>query len=420
MDKKRVLIAGGGASGLVAAIMAAGGGAAVTVLEQNEKPGKKICATGNGRCNLTNLEMPKGAYRGSHPEFTADALRFFSVQDTIRFFSKIGIYTTNRNGCLYPHSNQAQSVVDVLCMEARSRGVKIKTNAQVISVQKKDSIWQVHTNDWVYEGDAFILANGSKASSISGSDGSGYELAAELGHSVIEPLPALVPLKCKGNAFSSWSGVRTEGTVTLCVNGIPFKKETGELQLTEYGVSGIPVFQVSRYAVRALKENCQVSLLLDFLPEFSTDGLALFLKQRKENCPYKNEKELLTGLFPEKLIKVLCSQKNLLAAIKTFPLTVSGSMPFSQAQVCSGGVDTKEVNSQTMESKLVSGLYFSGELLDIDGACGGYNLQWAWSSGALAGTCAAGKKILHINNKDMQMEKRSEAHDPYLTNEASH
>ena len=340
MDKKRVLIAGGGASGLVAAIMAAGEGAAVTVLEQNEKPGKKICATGNGRCNLTNLEMPGDAYRGTHPEFVKDALEFFSVQDTIRFFSKIGIYTTNRNGYLYPHSGQAQSVVDVLCMEARSLGVKIKTNAQVVSAKKKDGIWQVHTKDWMYEGDALILANGSKASAISGSDGSGYKLAEELGHSVIEPLPALVPLKCKGNSFSAWSGVRTEGTVTLCINDVPLKRESGELQLTEYGVSGIPVFQISRYAVRALKENCRVSLLLDFLPEFDMDGLAVFLRQRKDNCPYKNQKELLTGLFPEKLIKVLCSQKELSAAIKAFPLSVSGTMSFEQAQVCSGGVDT--------------------------------------------------------------------------------
>lgn len=389
MDKKRVLIVGGGASGLVAGIMAAGEGASVTILEQNDKPGKKICATGNGRCNLTNLEMPLDAFRGTHPEFAKEALNFFTVQDTIRFFSKIGIYTTNRNGYLYPHSNQAQSVVDVLCMEARSRGVKIKTNAQVISAEKKDNIWQVHTKDWVYAGDALILANGSKASSISGSDGSGYRIAAELGHSVIEPLPALVPLKCSGNSFSSWCGVRTEGAVTLCINGIPLKQQSGELQLTEYGVSGIPVFQISRYAVRALNEKCRVSLALDFLPEFTSEGLAAFLKQRRKDCPYKNQKELLTGLFPEKLIKVLCRQKDLLTAIKAFPLAVSGYGSFTQAQVCSGGVNTAEVDSHTLESRLTPGLYFAGELLDIDGTCGGYNLQWAWSSGALSGTSAA-------------------------------
>ena len=402
MDKKRVVITGGGASGLIAAIMAAKEGASVTILEQNEKPGKKICATGNGRCNLTNLEMPRDAYRGTHPEFVNDVLDAFSVQDTIRFFSGIGIYTTNRNGYLYPHSNQAQSVVDVLCMEARNLGVKIKTNAKVVSVKKEKKIWQVRTEDWMYEGEALILANGSRASAISGSDGSGYKIAESLGHSIIEPLPALVPLKCKGKSFSSWAGVRIEGAVTLCINEIPLKTETGDLQLTEYGVSGIPVFQISRYAVRALKENCRVSLLLDFLPEFSPKGLAAFLTQRKDNCPYKNQKELLTGLFPEKMIKVLCSQKDLIGAIKAFPLTVSDSMPFAQAQVCSGGVNTQEINCQTMESRLVSGLYFAGELLDIDGACGGYNLQWAWSSGAVAGRHAAGS-VSGFQNKSKRI-----------------
>lgn len=389
MGKKQVLIVGGGASGLIAAIFAARNGAAVTVLEQNEKPGKKICATGNGKCNLTNLSMPKDAYRGTHPEFTEDAFKQFSVQDTIRFFSEIGIYTTNKNGYLYPHSGQAQSVVDVLSMEARSLGVKLKTNEQVTGITKAGDKWNVTTSGWHYEGDSLILANGSKASAIAGCDGSGYVLAESLGHTIVPVYPALTALKCKGPAFKTWAGVRTEGEVTLCLNGIPMKSERGELQLTEYGISGIPVFQLSRYAVRALHENCKVSLKIDFLPEFTEESLKGFLDTRKKNCPYKNDKELLIGLFPEKLIKVLCSTKNLLKAIKEFPLEVTDGMSFAQAQVCSGGVDTDQVNPHTMESRLHKGLYFAGELLDIDGTCGGYNLQWAWSSGAAAGIHAA-------------------------------
>lgn len=388
MGKKQVLIIGGGASGLTAAIFAARNGAAVTILEQNEKPGKKICATGNGKCNLTNLAMPKDAYRGTDPSFTKGAFRQLSVQDTIRFFSEIGIYTTNKNGYLYPHSGQASSVTDVLCMEAGNLGVKIKTNEQAVSVCKGNT-WKVNTKSWHYEGDALILANGSKASAIAGSDGSGYTLAESLGHTVIPVYPALTALKCKGQFFKSWTGVRTDGEVTLCLNDIPVKSERGELQLTEYGISGIPVFQLSRYAVRALHENCRVSLMIDFLPEFTADGLEVFLETRQKNCPYKNKKELLVGLFPEKLIKVLCSQKDLNKAIKSFPLDVTDGMSFAQAQVCSGGVDTSEVNPDTMESLLHKGLYFAGELLDIDGTCGGYNLQWAWSSGAAAGIHAA-------------------------------
>lgn len=389
--EKRVLIIGGGAAGLMAAVMAARNGAQVTLLEHNEKPGKKICATGNGKCNLTNLACPADAYRGSCPDFAKDALAAFSVQDTIRFFSELGIYTVNKNGYLYPHSGQASSVVDVLLMEARHRKVKIKTNAHVTEVRKKKDIWLAVTEGWTYEGDAIILANGSCASNIPGADGSGYAIAEKLGHKVIPPLPALTALKCKGN-FGKWAGVRTEGAVTLCMNGIPMKQEKGELQLTEYGISGIPVFQLSRYAVRGIEEGCTITLLVDFLPEFTKETLVDFLERRRKNCPYKNQKELLVGLFPDKLIQVLSSGKDMIKAIKEYPLTVTGGLDFAQAQVCSGGVDTAQVHSATMESMLHRGLYFAGELLDIDGTCGGYNLQWAWSSGAVAG-CAASKSV---------------------------
>lgn len=389
MGKKQVLITGGGASGLIAAIFAAREGAAVTVLEQNEKPGKKICATGNGRCNLTNLKMPIDAYRGKHPEFVQDAFRQFSVEDTVRFFEEIGILTINRNGYLYPRSNQAQSVVDVLCMEARNLGVKVKTNQKVTGISRSKGIWKVITEDWHYEGAALILANGSRASAIAGSDGSGYALAKSQGHAIVPVYPALTALKCKDANFKAWSGVRTEGEVTLCIDGKPYKKEQGELQLTEYGVSGIPVFQISRYAICALKDGHKVSLNLDFLPELSFLELQKLLNRRKENCPYKNEKELLIGLFPEKLIKVLTSGNELPKTIKEFSLEVTDGMSFAQAQVCCGGVDTAEVDPHTMESKLKKGLYFAGELLDIDGTCGGYNLQWAWSSGSAAGRHAA-------------------------------
>lgn len=392
MEKKRVVIIGGGASGLLAAITAAREGAAVTVLEQNDKPGKKICATGNGRCNLTNLAMPSDAYRGTHPEFVREALGQFTVQDTIRFFSELGIYTVNKNGYLYPRSGQASSVTEVLCMEAQSLGVKIKTREIVCSLERKNGCWRAVTKGWAYEGDAVILCSGSKASAIAGSDGSGYALAEALGHSLVPPLPALTALKCRGKAFASWAGVRTEGCVTLCLNGVPIKSEQGELQLTEYGISGIPVFQLSRYAIRALAENCPVTLKVNFLPEFTAQGLSAFLKMRAESCPYKNQKELLTGLFPDKLSKVLLSYGNLEEAIREYPLTVTAGLPFEQAQVCSGGIDTAEVTAATMESKLCPGLYFAGEILDIDGACGGYNLQWAWSSGFCAGIHGAGQK----------------------------
>ena len=386
---KHIIIVGAGASGLMAAIKAAAIGAAVTVLEQNDRPGRKICATGNGRCNMTNLNNIENAYRGSHPEFVKDALKQFSVKDTLSFFQKLGICTTDRSGWIYPRSNQAQSIVDVLTMKARSLKVKLKTNQYVTGVSFTDGHWNVHTNGWTYTCDAVILANGSKASSVAGSSESGYEISRSLGHHLIEPLPALTALKCRGDFFSGWSGVRTEGKVTLYINGTPETSQQGELQLTDYGVSGIPVFQISRYAIRAIYEKKKVELSINFFPELTKQELQEYLGRRKNDCPYKNEKELLTGLFPEKLIRVLSAQKDLISAITDFRLSVKSGLSFEQAQICSGGVDTSEVDSHTMESRLHKGLYFAGELLDIDGTCGGYNLQWAWSSGATAGIHAA-------------------------------
>lgn len=387
--KKQIFVIGAGASGLMAAIQAAVYGAAVTVLEQNDRPGRKICATGNGRCNMTNLNQDENAYRGSHPEFAKDALAQFPVEKTLKFFQELGICITDRSGWIYPRSNQAQSVVDVLVMKARSLKVKLKTNQTVSGVSFADGQWKIHTDGWTYSGDAVILANGSRASSVAGSCESGYEIAKSLGHHLIEPLPALTALKCKGNSFSGWSGVRTEGKITLYIDGTPTVSQQGELQLTDYGVSGIPVFQISRYAIRAVHENKNVELSINFFPELNRKELEEYLEHRKAACPYKTEKELLIGLFPEKLIRVLCAQKDLIRGITDFRLTVKNGLSFEQAQVCSGGVDTSEVHSKTMESRLHKGLYFAGELLDIDGTCGGYNLQWAWSSGAAAGIWAA-------------------------------
>lgn len=391
MEKRRVLIAGAGASGLMAAIMAARAGAAVTLLEQNERPGKKICATGNGRCNLTNLVMPDDAYRGTHPEFVRDVFRQFSVEDTLEFFEKIGVSVTDREGYVYPRSMQAKCVPELLMMEAMYLRVKIKTNEKMTDAYYEKNVWKVRTETWTYEADSLILANGSAASPISGSDGSGYDIAAKLGHRIIKPLPALTGLRCKGKNFAAWAGVRVHGTATLFVDEIIKASAAGELQLTDYGVSGIPVFQISRFAIRALDEGSSVRLSLNFLPEYDSESLRLFLKKRKEACPYKNERELLLGLLPDKLIRTVTFAGQDMEQLLDYSLDVKGGLSFDQAQVCSGGVDTAQVEPSTLRSVLWQELYFAGELLDIDGICGGYNLQWAWSSGAVAGKHAAAR-----------------------------
>lgn len=392
-QKKRVIVIGGGAAGLVAAITAAEEGAAVTILEQNENPGRKICVTGNGRCNLTNRDMHPELFRGNNPEIARKVLEQFSLEDTLKFFHETGLSFAEKNGWIYPGSHQAKAVVDLLVSRARALKVKIKTREQVKNVFVADNCWKTETEGWTYEGEAVILANGSKASLVPGSDGSGYELAEKLGHKVILPVPALTGLKAAGNVYKGWSGVRTEGKATLFINGEKVCQEQGELQLTDYGISGIPVFQISRYASRALEENKKVSVSLNFFPAYTETELREFLKKRQERCPWLGKQEIFTGILPEKLAKVLLKQKDPLKAAADFSLSIRDTSGFEQAQVCAGGVDTMEIHPETMESVLHKGLYFAGEIVDIDGPCGGYNLQWAWSSGAVAGRSSAKELI---------------------------
>lgn len=400
MEKKRVCIVGGGAAGMMAAIIAAREGAVVTVLEHNEKTGKKILATGNGRCNLTNLYQAASCYHSQERNLAWEVLEQFDVQKTIRFFSELGIYTKNKNGGLYPSSMQASSVQELLEMEARYRKVKIKCREHVTEIQVLQAaakpVFQVKTETWSYEADAVILACGSKASAIEGADGSGYTLAKSLGLKVIKPLPALVPLKGKGTYFTKWAGTRVEGKVILKAGAQILDRAEGELQLTDYGISGIPVFQLSSQTARLLDSGVPVSVELDFLPDFDEKGLEEFLKRRENACPYKTQRELLTGLLPKKLADVLSEgktdRKTLVQRIKRFAVEIKGTKAFDMAQVCSGGVSLTEINPKTMECRKIPGIYLAGELLDTDGICGGYNLQWAWSSGACAGYAASKRK----------------------------
>ena len=393
-ERPQVIVVGGGAAGLIAAITAAQNGAVVTVLEQNENPGRKICVTGNGRCNLTNKDMRPECFRGQHPEFAAGILKQFPLEETLAFFENLGVAFTDRKGWIYPRSNQAKCIPELLLLKARSLKVKIKTRETVKAVVYEEGRWKAETSSWTYEGDRVILANGSKASQVPGADGSGYEIAAALGHRIVKPLPALTGLRCRGNAFSAWAGVRTDAKVTLLLDGKAFAEESGEVQLTDYGISGIPVFQLSRYAIRALEEGRKVSVMVNFLPEYTKESLREQLEKRRTLCPYQSEAEILLGLLPDKLIKMFRKQKaDLCQTITEYMLEVKGSSGFEQAQICSGGVDTTQIHPDTLESMLYPGLFFAGELLDIDGPCGGYNLQWAWSSGAVAGYHSAKENI---------------------------
>lgn len=413
--KREGIIIGGGAAGMMAAITAAENGASVTILEHMPRVGKKILSTGNGKCNLTNLYMDEACYRCSETGYPMKVIDRFRETDTIRFFRRLGVLTTDRNGYVYPYSGQAQTVLDALRERVETLGVRVICECEPIEIRKKQDRFSVKTKSGTYSGDFLILACGSMAAKNTGSDGSGYELAKSFGHKIKKPLPALVQLKCKGDFFKAISGVRTEAEIrlfTMDKNG-NFSKELGldrgELQLTDYGISGIPVFQVSRYAAEALDQKKHVAAVINFLPMYEEEAVFRILKEQREYLKEKAAGDFLNGIFHKKLAVLFLkmagikpetpvsalSDRKLMALgriISEFTVEVTATNPYEKAQICMGGVQVNEINPDTMESRLVPDLYFAGEIMDVDGICGGYNLQWAWSSGYLAGISAAKRR----------------------------
>lgn len=398
-----VLVIGAGPSGLMAAIMAAREGARVVILEKMEKPGKKLLTTGNGRCNLSNHSILDGRnYHTENPEEADQILRRFAFSETEKFFSELGLLLKSREGgWIYPYSDQAQSVLDALLWEVERLKIKLKCREEVREIFRDEKGFLVKTEGWQYAADRVVLSLGGKAAPVTGSCGNGYTLAKNFGHTVIPVLPALVPLTIDEREFKALEGVRSRVSLTLLVNGEPLAKESGELQWTAYGISGIVVFQLSSLAVRYQNQGAKVQILADLFPDQDEAVLCQKLNDFFERGIFSYEK-LLSGFFHKKVLSVLLKRKQIkpqekaerkraeefLKSSKVLCLTISGARSFEQAQVCSGGVSLKEIYTETMESKLVPGLYLTGELLDVDGPCGGFNLQWAWASGWLAGKYA--------------------------------
>lgn len=419
MERKRtVAVIGGGAAGMMAAIEAARAGAIVTLIEKNPQLGKKLATTGNGRCNYTNLDMEDrigGKFRGFHPEFAAPALDALPPEAVLDWFRAIGVEPRFRGSYVYPNSDQASAVVDALREELHRLSVKVHYNAEVKSVQRIDTdegYFMIQCTDAVVKADRVILAAGSKAAPKTGSNGDGYFIARKLGHTIVPYVPALCGIRCAGDAFRALAGIRTEAALELVIDGHSVDREAGELQIVDYGISGIPVFQLSRYAAYALQEGKKAAVYINFLPGFTDEAedprecaLRLY-RQRQQRLAGRKMESFFTGLLHQKLGQLLLrmasvrpelpvaelSEKQLrsLASLSVrFKAECVEMNGFLQAQVVAGGVDTTEVDPCTMASRLVPGLYFAGEVLDIDGICGGYNLQWAWASGFVAGRHAA-------------------------------
>jgi predicted Rossmann fold flavoprotein len=408
---KQVIVVGGGASGMLAAIAAARKGAAVTILERNPRIGKKLLATGNGRCNFTNVNAEATCYNGVNPRFVFGALKRFGVEETIAFFEQLGIaHKIEEQGKVFPMSDQASSVLDVLMYEMKELGVEVRCDAYVQKINPRNrSLLLALANGETMEGDKVILATGGKAMPSSGSDGNGYKLAEELGHTVTTVFPGLVQLMLEGDFFARIQGVKLVGTAELWDKGKIMAEDRGDILFANYGVSGPPILQLSRTAGEILQQQRTPILKIRVLDNFTNEELTELLQTRFRNNPEKTIEFSLVGLINKRLIRVLLKEAGIsdlrvpvrslgarecgsIATVLTdWRFKVRGTKGWQSAQVTAGGVSTAEIDPQTLESKIVPGLYFTGEILDIDGQCGGYNLQWAWASGYTAGEHAAGE-----------------------------
>lgn len=397
-----IIIIGGGASGIITSILCKDMGLDVAILESTDRIGKKILTTGNGRCNITNKNLSPLRYHSSNKNFFITTLEKFTLKDTINFFNSIGIYlTTLEDGKMYPMSLQASSVVDLLLLALEERSIPIYTNKKVCNIYKNKSFKIQCTDDEFFTCNKLVIATGGKSYPKTGSDGSGFKLSKTLGHSIINPVPAIVQLKLDYKKLKAISGVKFDGNTDIYVDKKLVRSEFGEILFTDYGISGPPILQLSRIASYNITKNKDVFISVDLMPKFSEDALTDFLENHFGINSYRAISDALIGIVNKKLIPIILKECNiedihkpcwslewqekdaLINILKGWKFKVTGTKSFDNAQVTAGGIDTTEVNNSTLESNLIDNLFFAGEILDVDGDCGGFNLQWAWSSGAV-------------------------------------
>lgn len=409
-----LIIVGGGAAGLMAAIAAKDFGTDVAIVEGNDRIGKKILVTGNGRCNISNrnIKYPYTCFHSENSNFFEETLNKFTIKDTENMFLSLGLPLVElENGKMYPKSLQASSVVDIFRMALNDRQIPLYPNCKITSIDKKNKfILSTNNDDYSnFSCNKLILSCGGKSASKTGSDGSGYKLSKSLGHNIIEPLPGIVQLKLDYPYLKALSGIKFDGSVSIIVNDKILRTEIGEVLFTDYGISGPAIMQLSSYASKALYKNSKITIRLDMLPYESKEDIQNFFSSHFSTFDYREISSALIGIINKKLISTIlkdagikdihqpCSNIDwkylniLINKFKRWDFNCIGTNGFSNAQVTIGGTNTLEVNNSTLESKLVENLYFCGETLDVHGDCGGFNLQWAWSSGYLAGKSASQK-----------------------------
>ena len=404
-----IAIVGGGAAGMAAAISAARSNPhlSIVILEKNPRVGKKLLATGNGRCNLTNQRIRAACYHGD----VSDGMRLLSVyppQAVVEFFQSMGVLCREEEeGRTYPYNGQASAVLDALRKEMQRLHIQELCNFSVQKIERRDFFALYSAEGEVISARRVILACGGKASPQLSSDGLGFLLAKSMGHSVTPLVPALAPVRTDPGLVRPLKRVRVRAAVSLSEQGNTVQKENGEVQFVDAGLSGICIFQMSHYASKYASQK-KLEIVLDLLPEYSERQISRLIGEIAQRYPCLPAMDILSGVINKRVgqevvrrvlkedISRPCRdvtekyREKIVQTAKSFRFPVMGIFPWKQAQVTSGGIPLKEVSVPQMESKKWKGLYLVGELLNIDGICGGYNLHWAWSSGLAAGkSCAA-------------------------------
>lgn len=394
----RIVIIGAGASGILAGIYAKNSNNEVIILEKNNKPLKKLLITGNGKCNYFNENFNIDKYSSEDIKSLSNVITIENKNEVLNFFDSIGIMPRIKNGYYYPSSNQAYSIYNALLKEAEVKGVKIKTESSVIDIKKENKFIITLENEKI-ECDKVIISTGSKAYPKTGSDGDGYNFAKKFNHSVNKVYPALVQLTSNDKILKELDGVRVDVKVTLFKDNKKNKEEIGELQFTKEGLSGICIYNLSIKA--NIGDVVSINLLNDF-NIYNSEDFVLIFEERNNIVKNRSITELLEGYLNYKIVnavlkkcnidsskgysKLTKEEKILLGKMLTnLQIKIEGTKDYNSSQVCGGGISLKEVNMDTFESKLISGLYFTGEVLDVVGECGGYNLGFAFISGMLAG-----------------------------------
>jgi predicted Rossmann fold flavoprotein len=418
-----IAIIGGGAAGFMSAISAARTlnekgitNIEVVILERMDREGKKILATGNGRCNISNINASAKYYHSKNLNFVQTILNEFTSKDTINFFERIGVLCKlEQDGRVYPYGNQAAGVLDVLRMEAEKLGVQEICNYEVKSIKKQSNNFIITEKSGKTQlASKVIIATGGKAAPNLGSNGSGYDLLKN--HTLVETFPALVQVKSSNTVVKGLNGIKVDAIASVVKDGKVLKAEKGEILFTDYGLSGIAIFQLSRligehFTNKNTKAN-GINIVLDIMPDFNEEELINIIEARVKNQGFKSLESFFTGMLNKRVGQMLIkaaevtplsrlanslSHKEIISIakkLKAWEFPITGTMDFSNAQVTAGGICVDEFVAQTLESNKIPGLYAVGEVLDVDGDCGGFNLQWAWSTGYIAGRAAAISKKL--------------------------